>query len=714
MAPPASRPRLHALAETAGIVASYTDGCGAERVISDLARERILAALGFDAASEEAAEAALRGLGARAAARLLPEVRVARVGSAEAREVALELSGEPAPAEWEIEVEEEGKETRRAAGAMPAAPGPLRLPLPQALPPGYHRLRLELRQGGETRRAEQVLIVAPRTCLLPEERVAGRAAGLWANLYSLRSRRNWGAGDLGDLEVLCQLAGRSGADFVGLNPLHAIRNGALERSPYNPVSRLFRSSLYLDVERIPEVHEVPELQERLASAAHRLLVEELRARPEIDYAAVRALKESFFAPLHQAFARLHRDAGSARGQDYRRFLAEHGQPLDDYAAFLVLDAHLRERGAWWRTWPAEYRDPRSPAVAEFCARHFEEFDLHRFLQFELDRQLAAAADAGARAGLRIGLYTDLAIGSIADGADAWANPGLFVHGVSLGAPPDGYSKTGQVWALPPVHPARLREQGYRYWIQILRAALRHAGALRIDHVIGLVRQFWVPDGCRGTDGAPVRFPSQDLFGILALEGQRARALIVGEDLGTIPPELPPLMKEWGLLSSRVFLFERNEQGEFHPPGRYPRRALVTTSTHDHVPLPGFLAGTELPARRRLGLIDSDEDLRRAAEWRRQERRAVAGLLERQGLLAPGAAPTDAELVAGVHALLGKTPCDLVALSLDDLCGELLPVNIPGVGPERYPCWARKMSVSLEDVPPPALESALAAAKRPRT
>ncbi|MBI4881655.1 MAG: 4-alpha-glucanotransferase, partial [Planctomycetes bacterium] len=619
-----------------------------------------------------------------------------------------------APAEWEIEVEEEGGETRRARGAAPAAAGELRLPLPAALPPGYHRLRLELRRGGAARRAEQALIVAPQACLLPEERFPGRAAGLWANLYSVRSGRNWGVGDLTDLEELVGLAARCGADFVGLNPLHAIRNGALERSPYNPVSRLFRSVLYLDVEQVPELAEVPELRERAASAEQRRLVEELRARPEIDYAAVRALKESFFAPLHRAFARLHRDAESARGQAYRRFLEEQGQPLDDYAAFLLLDAHFRERGAWWRSWPAEFRDPRSPAVAEFCARRFEEYDLHRYLQFELDRQFGAAAAAGARLGLRVGLYTDLAIGSIADGADAWANQGLFVHGVSLGAPPDGYSRTGQVWALPPLHPARLREQGYRYWIQLLRAAVRHAGALRIDHVIGLVRQFWVPDGCRGTDGALVRFPSEDLFGILALESHRAQALIVGEDLGTIPAELPPLMKEWGVLSSKVLLFERNEQGEFNAPGRYPRRALVTTSTHDHVPLPGFLAGADLPARRRLGLIESDEDLGRAAAGRREERRAIVSLLERQRLLAPGAAPSDADIVAGVHAFLGRTPCDLVGLSLDDLCGEALPVNIPGVAPERYPCWARKMSVPLADIAAGAVESALQAARRPRS
>jgi 4-alpha-glucanotransferase len=335
-------------------------------------------------------------------------------------------------------------------------------------------------------------------------------------------------------------------------------------------------------------------------------------------------------------------------------------------------------------------------VAEFRRRHAAAVDYHAFLQFELEQQLDAAARAARAAGMEIGLYQDLPLGSIASGFDAWAFPELLVRGASLGAPPDPYAAQGQNWALPPLHPLRIGQDGYRLWRLLLRSALSHAGAVRIDHAMGLLRQFWIPAGRSGREGAYVRFPFDDLLGVLALESSRAGALVIGEDLGTVPAGFDQALARYGVLSLRVMFFERERRGAFKPARRYSPRALVVATTHDSPTLEGYWRGRDLEIWRELGLIASDAALRLARGVRARDRQALLDRLAAEGALPAARDPgSPAERCAAVHRFLCATPAPLVALSLDDLAGETEPVNVPGVSPDRYPSWTRRLRLPVE-------------------
>ena len=358
----------------------------------------------------------------------------------------------------------------------------------------------------------------------------------------------------------------------------------------------------------------------------------------------------------------------------------------------------------WREWPKRFRDPRSPAVAEFRNANADDVGFHRWLQFELDCQLAAAAQAARDGGMPIGLYQDLAIGTSPNGSDVWAFPDLFLQGASIGAPPDPLSATGQNWGLPPLDPRRLAHDGYRYWISLVRSSLRHSGALRIDHVMGLFRQFWIPEGESGTMGAYVRFPADELLGILALEASRAGALVVGEDLGTVPPDVPPALKDRNILSSKVLYFERTDGGGFKAAKAYEPLALATANTHDMPTLAGWWAARDVQLRNDAGQLgakgkgEKDRAVVRARDEREREKTALLRRLASDGILPAAKAPaTNTELRAAVHEFLCKSPAALVGISMDDIVGERDPVNLPGVAPDAFPSWTRRLRVTLDDL-----------------
>lgn len=685
-------PSLHNLAAVAGILPSYVDQSGTEtRTTSDDTRVALLRAMGIDASTAAEADAALDEWERRDRSRVLPPVRVVRHEDAELAAVQARAPEGTPIVEWTLElVPEDGEPVRAYGEATPEGDGTVRLSLPQAPPPGYHTLRVTLRTGGAEQEGTQSLIVVPGQCPSVAE-VAGqeRVFGVIANLYSVRSAENWGIGDAGDLARLAEWTAEIGGAFVGVNPLHALRNQGADISPYSPVSRIFRNAIYIDVRAVPELGACEEAK-RMVDAA-RAELEQVRTSDHVQYEPVMALKRRVLEVLYRSFAA----GGGERTEAYRAYLDAQGESLTQFATFEALAAHL-ESGDW-RTWPEPLRDSRSPAVAEFAAAHAEEIDFHRWLQFELDRQLADAAARGERAGLTIGLYQDLAIGTSPAGADVWANPHLFVTGASIGAPPDEYSAEGQNWGLPPLDPRVLREDGYRYWIQLVRASMRHSGALRIDHAIGLFRQFWIPEGAPGKEGAYVSFPVEDLLGILALEADRHRALVVGEDLGTVPPEVPPVLRRWGVLSSRVFYFER-EGGEFRPAAEYEPMSLATANTHDMPTLAGFWGGRDIEVKREVGVIASDEAADEQRHERVRERRAILERLAAEGILSSAEHPgSGAALRGAVHAFLSRTPAALVGLSLDDLVGEAEPVNVPGVPPSEFSAWTRKLATSIEEL-----------------
>ena len=710
---------LRALADRVGIIAEYRDQTGREtRETSDETRVTLLAAMGIDASTDESAQRALDEMDERERGELLAPVRVlALPDDAAGIDVALGAAND-ASVEWSLELREEGGRTHQASGrAERGGDGLVHVTIPARPENGYHELRATIRADGGERSAEQSLIVVPPSCPSPDDVLEGRRVfGITANLYTVRSARNWGVGDFGDLAALLRWGKSVGAEFVGVNPLHALRNSDGDVSPYSPVSRLFRNPVYIDVEAIPGYAQSSAVREIVGSRQFREELTRVRASERVDYERVMALKTPVLRALHSAHLRGPR----SRNPEWTRWLEAQGEALESYATFVALSEHLgrdAEASGNWRDWPEEYRDPQSKAVKRFRELHDEKVDFHRWLQFVIDQQLAAAANGARDAGMAIGLYQDLAIGTSPNGGDLWAYPGLFIDGASIGAPPDPYSATGQNWGLPPIDPRALKRQRYEYWIALIRSSLRHGGALRIDHVMGLFRQFWIPSGKSGSDGAYVRFPSEELLGILALEATRAGALVVGEDLGTVPDDVPPAMRRWRLLSSKVLYFERGEHGSFREAASYDRDALATANTHDMPTIEGFWRARDVELRREVGLVGSDDEAAKARRDRKEEKRALLERLTSDGVLgddvvaelARADAPPAARAVlrGAVHEFLCRTPSALVGLSLDDIVGEAEPVNVPGVGHDKFPSWTRRLTMPLEELPTnPAVASAL--------
>jgi 4-alpha-glucanotransferase len=685
------RPRLRELAERLGIIPEYLDQTGKFwRKTSDETREVLLSVMGFDAPSEDAARGWLAELDHEAAAGIVDNVRVVERDAAAARTIRVRVPPElGSRARVRISVVEEGGNSWKVEKQVRDG-GMVRLP--SKLPYGYHHAQVEASAAGRDMHAEQSLIVVPSRCVTPAMLLGrDRVFGVVANLYAVRREEDWGIGDTATLERLVEWAGNRGGDFVGINPLHALFNRGNDVSPYSPVSRLFRNHIYIDVDRA-------------AGGSTPVARESLGTSPAmVDYEAVIVRKEGALREIHKSF--LAR-GGSA---EYDAFVREREPELTRFATWMSIaeDAGSTD----WRTWPEPMRDPESSDVAAYRSANAQRVDFHRWAQFELHRQLGEAAESARVLGMRIGVYQDLAIGTNPGGSDTWSYPDLFLRGASIGAPPDPYSAIGQNWGLPPMAPRVLRAQGYRYWVQLLRRAFEHAGALRIDHVMGLFRSFWIPDGGTGLNGAYVRFPSADLLGILALESVRNDALVVGEDLGTVPEDVPPAMRKWGLLSSKVLYFEK-DGSEFRPASKYPALSLATANTHDMAPLAGFWQERDIEIRREVGLTQTDAEYRAAIEERQRERESL--LAHAPVEPASDVTPASPALAAAVHRYLCTSPAALVGISYDDLLGETEPVNVPGVGPDRFPSWRRRNRMTIEAAAwSPEVEAALGCDSRRR-
>jgi 4-alpha-glucanotransferase len=693
--PESSPSALHELAAHVGILPAYLDIEGRVQVASDDSRRAILSALGFDVSSSAAEQEALDGILREDDEELVPPVRVVRQSSSAASAVEVRL---PARAtgvgSWKLELVLENSERHITEGAY-AGTSVLSLSLHVAPPIGYHQIKVYVHSAGDDWSNEQTLIIVPDQCWSPTDVLGDSSAfGLIANLYTVRSNANWGIGDLSDLACIAEWGGSVGADFVGMNPLHALLNRGTDVSPYSPVSRVFRNPIYIDVMRVPELRDASGLAERLTSAEFIAELEALRETSSVRYEQVMGVKGLALDALHRVFLARVRGSADDRDQAYDAYLAANEPTITRFATWMAIaESGL---GYDWRNWPSEFRHPDSAQVWQFAHDHMSRVDFHRWAQFELDRQLGEASADARAAGMRIGLYPDLAIGTSPAGADAWAFPELFVRGVSIGAPPDPYAATGQNWGLPPIAPRAMRRNRYQYFINLLRSGFRHAGALRIDHVLGLFRLFWIPDGLPASDGAYMRYPADDLLGIIALESVRHRALVVGEDLGTVPPEIPPALASWGVLSSKVLYFERDHHGGFKTAASYPSLSLATANTHDMPAISGFWNGRDIDVRRQVGLIASNEDADRAHADRDAERSALLRRLVDDGVISDmRSLKSLAELRGAVHAFLCRSPARLVGISLDDLTGEVEPVNVPGVGPDKYSSWTRKMRDTLE-------------------
>ncbi|HKS88277.1 MAG TPA: 4-alpha-glucanotransferase, partial [Stellaceae bacterium] len=462
-------------------------------------------------------------------------------------------------------------------------------------------------------------------------------------------------------------------------------------SPYSPSSRLWLDYLYLDVTRVPGY-----AGEAAQPAAARA--------PLVDYAAVAALKR----PLLEAAFRRFRGADRLLAAEFRAFREAGGAALADFATFEALHEHFLAAGQGfaWHGWPTPLRASRSPEVAEFARAQSERVEFFQFLQWQADRQLGEAAAAARAAGMAIGLYRDLAVGVNPNGAEAWADPELVVPGAAIGAPPDALSRRGQDWGLAPVSPLALRRRGFAPFIAALRANMRHAGILRIDHVMGLQRLYWVPSGCPATAGAYVNYPFRDLLRLLALESRRHGCAVIGEDLGTVPDGFRETMQRAGVLSYRIFGFERRGDGSFAPPGDYPPLAAAAAATHDLATLKGFWLGCDIAWRRRLGLYPDAAAEAGEIDGRRRDRHLLLQVLAGEGLLPPerfgeflaadGTPVWSAELGEAIHAYLARSRARLVLVQLEDIAGECEQANLPGTI-DGHPNWRRRLSAPLAEL-----------------
>lgn len=579
-----------------------------------------------------------------------------------------------------------------------------RVRLLQDLPLGYHEVSIRI--AGEASTPAR-LIVCPEQSFQPAWLESGRAAGLAISLYGLRSGRNWGCGDTTDLKALIDwVAERLGASFIALNPLHEIHNRQpFNISPYLPNSIYYRNPIYLDLEQIEDFRSCARAPALAASPAIQAELQALRASELVEYERVHRLKLRFLRLLFHSFLDQWRQ-NSARARALGRYVEQEGDLLDRFAVYSALDEALHRRcpDIWtWREWPEPYQDPESAATAEFARQHWRSVLFHKYVQWQLDLQFAAAQEHARRRGLSIGLYHDLALATDRFGSDLWAHRDFFVSGCRVGAPPDGFSPKGQDWAFPPPNSDRHYQDGYRLFSESIRKNCRHGGALRIDHVMRFFRLYWIPDGMEATEGTYVRDRFRDLLGILALESQRQKVLIVGEDLGTVPDQIRETLRGAGILSYRLLYFEQDPNGRFRAPQEYPRDALVSATTHDLPTLAGFWLGRDIEARRNAGLLPDDATYARMREDRAREKQKLLDLLTGLHLL-PDWFPRDAssvpELTGELHnAIVGfltSTPSKLMVLNQEDLLKQTEQQNLPGSTAE-YPNWRRKMQCTVEEL-----------------
>ena len=691
-----------------GIATGYDDIWGRRIAVEDASLVALLAGFGVDASSPQGIAAA--GPAALAAAWRAPLPPVAAIGAGAKRwTLPLRLPQSASRLRWTI-VEEGGARHQGEADAraLPetarveldgAVHCERRLEISLALPAGYHCLSIDGLPG------ETLVVSAPPRCYRPPALAGrGRAWGPAVQLYALRSERNWGVGDFGDLARLVEYAAEIGAGIIGLNPLHALfPHNPAHASPYSPSSRMRLNVLYLDVEAIEEFRDCEAAQRRVRSAGFQARLGQLREAPLVDYHGVAAAKFEILELLYAHFRERHLGTASPRGGAFREFRDQRGRALRLHATCEALQAHFHAADAaiaGWPLWPEPYRDHDSPAVARFAEERLERIEYYEYLQWQAEQQLAQVSARCRARGLAVGLYLDLAVSVDRAGSDTWVQQECYALDASVGAPPDEFNPIGQDWGLPPLRPDRLRASGYRVLIETLRANMRDAGALRIDHVMGLMRLFWIPPG-KNARGAYVHYALEEMLAIVALESQRNRCMVIGEDLGTTAAEMRAALARYEVLSYRLLYFERDEGGAFKPSAEYPRDALVAVSTHDLATLAGWWMGRDLRLRLELGLFPSEGVHEKQLVDRARERVRLMLALQHAGLLPPDTvvgpagsqAPTPA-LVEAIHAFVAAAPSRVMMVQIEDAIGVTEQANMPGTTDE-HPNWRRKLPETLE-------------------
>lgn len=705
---------LERLAALAGIEECWWDFFGERRIVPPETKRAFLSAMGLNAATEsDLADSILRVETQSWGRWLDPILVVTQTDSLHSMEITITLPAAWDGAEFTWEFEEE-LGIRHDGTFRPQDLQWLdkrylgehlhhrrRLVLPGVPGTGYHKFRLIDPQGAQQ---EMTVILAPDRAWHPADLDEGK--GLWGiatQLYALRREGDWGMGDYTALDELCRRAGRAGAASVGVNPLHALFPARPERySPYAPSSRIFANIWYLDGTAIANFATCAEAQGMVAGRGFAQALEDSRKAELIQYDEVGPRKRALLDVLYQDF-RDHHDTDE-HGQAFRAFMAGQGEAGRRFATFEALQEHFLAQDphlGYWRHWPAEFRDPASQAVADFAASHAQRVEFFLWLQWQVDVQLGQVAATCRAEKMPIGLYRDLGVGIADDGAEAWAEQDLLALGVSVGAPPDPLNLKGQDWGLAPYDPIALRQAAYRPFIDMVRANMRHAGAMRLDHAMSLQRLYWIPRGMAADQGGYLRYPMDDLFAIIRLESCRNRCLVIGEDLGTVPDGFRDRLFGDGLYAYRLLFFERDGQGELQAPEHFTTQAATMVGTHDLPSLHGYWLGLDLDWREKLGLYPRPE---MAAEERANRVRDVAAMVrafQAQHLLADdfpvsgtlSEAQNDAFSKAA-HAYVERSASRLVMVQIEDVLGLVMQMNLPGTT-DQHPNWRVRLPVEVE-------------------
>ena len=698
-----SDPALGELADRFGISTQFYDWKGRHTQVGEQTVIAILAEFGVDASTPERARAAAQRVRDDHWRRIVQPCVVLRAGQ-EGRvdvhvpagaPVSLRIVGEDGNDHlpWQVD---NWNPDRPIDGRMI---GEATFGIPGNLPLGYHELIVTIgthdadgsaEDGGIHTTATSTIIVTPNRVGLPRRMGASRVWGYAAQLYSVRSHHSWGLGDLTDLADLCTWSASQGAGYLLTNPLHAAEvAGRMEPSPYLPSSRLFVNPIYIRPELIAEYHDLDQYDASL--------IESLRTTTLDDDPQALLDRDRTWQAKSQALELIHRvDMSASRRMAFTAFRVARGRRLEDFATWCLLS---ELHGSDWHDWPAELHDPHGAAVARVRREHADRIDFHMWLQWIADQQLSTAQSSGTDAGMPVGLICDLAVGVNGSGADAWMLNGLFAREMNVGAPPDPFNQAGQDWGQPPMRPDVLEQMAYAPLREMVSSALRHAGGVRIDHIMGLFRLWWVPKGLGPRHGAYVRYNHEAMVGVVALEAYRAGALVIGEDLGTVEPWVRDHLAARGILGTSIMWFETGPDGWPRQPQQWREHAMSSVTSHDLPPTSSYLRGDHVELRDRLGLLTESVDEER--ENARRERETWLASLRQQGVLE--ADEDDPEQVTlAMHTLLTRTPSKVINATLTDAVGDPRTQNLPGTEDE-YPNWRVPLSgpdgepVYLEDL-----------------
>ena len=698
------------LAKLVGFEDSYTNSFGEHVLPKEQALCALLTAMGYNLEDDQTIQVYINQLTNKSAQAMLAPVYIVKSEDA-THNITINLSSsiaaEQIPQEneqlhWQI-FTESGQEL---SGKI-TIPGQefrhFQLPLPE-IAQGYHKLTVTY-QGSS---ATSTLIYAPKTCYNPQEASTDKLWGFSAQLYSLRSKTNWGLGDYSDLQLLVTESARQGAAVIGVNPLHPLfQNNPAHCSPYSPTSRRFLNTLYIDVTKLVNFDTCQQVQDIVNATAFTEKIQNNRASELIDYASVAKTKYEILELLYQDFINPQTDKYTRLIAEFARFKVKHNPDLLGFATFEALFEHFRaadSQSVSWQQWPLPFQHPENKEVKQFQQKYAQRIDYFSFLQWLAHYQLSQVTENinKNKKQMPIGLYLDLAVGCDGGGFDVWSDREAYVAGARIGAPPDALNALGQDWGLTPLNPFMLKEKAYQPLITSLRCNMQYAGALRIDHVLGLQRQYWVAPGMKADEGIYINFPLEDIFRIIALESRRARCVVIGEDLGTPAEGFREQLQQAGLLSYRVLFFERWQSGLFKRAELYPELSMATVSTHDLPTLASWWTGKDLQWRQQLNLYPNVDVGKAERESRACDRQQLIAALEDLSVIDMAKVPCQCpaamnrELTLAVQKYLAQTPSYIQLIPLEDALEIAGQVNIPGTTDE-HPNWRQKLTVSLEDL-----------------